>query len=135
MATITYSETLEVTRCWCGIGLAVPANLLRHALDGDTSIYCPLGHAFCWKETEADRLKKAIVEKDRQLARERALLDQAKADAEYQRRQAIAHKGAATKAKKRAAKGVCPAPGCKRSFVDVARHVSTCHPDIIGAEA
>lgn len=31
MATITYTGKLETTQCWCGIGLAVPADQRRRA--------------------------------------------------------------------------------------------------------
>ena len=44
---MTYTETLEVTSCWCGIHLAVPDNLLRWARESnDNAVYCPRGHKF-----------------------------------------------------------------------------------------
>lgn len=135
MPTITYTEKLATTRCWCGIALAVPANLLDNAVNHGQQLYCPLGHTFGWNETEADRQRKKAQRLEADLARERALRDQAEAEAEHERKVAQGYKGVAAKAKKRAAKGVCPAPGCKRSFVDVARHIATCHPDLTTSEA
>ena len=40
-------------------------------------------------------------------------------------------KGHRTRLKRRLANGVCPVPGCKRSFSDHAmvRHLATVHPD------
>lgn len=130
--TITYTESLTTTRCWCGISLAIPSNLLTNCRDHNSpsSLYCPLGHTFGWHETKADRLAKELERKERLLASRQAQLDQARAEADHQAAVARGYKGAAAKAKKRAAKGVCPAPGCKRSFVDVARHVTTCHPEL-----
>jgi hypothetical protein len=128
--TITYSETLDTTRCWCGIALAVPRNLLRNAIDDGVTLYCPLGHTFGWSETKAQKLEKELERERRRLAYMTSERDQAKAEADHQTAVARGYKGAAVKAKQRAAKGVCPAPGCKRSFVDVAKHVATCHPDL-----
>lgn len=125
--TMTYSETLAVTHCWCGIALAIPENLLRHAHNDGQVVYCPLGHQFSWSETEAKRLKKRLEQEERRASSLMAQLDQEKASHR-------STKGQLTKAKKRAAKGVCPVPGCKRSFVNVARHVETQHPDFEHAE-
>lgn len=134
MPTIAYTERLSTTRCWCGIALAIPANLLDNAQSHGQVIYCPLGHQFGWDETEADRLRKRAERAEREAAQERARRDQAEAEARHQEARANGYKGAATKARKRAARGVCPASGCKRSFVDVARHVRTCHPELADTE-
>lgn len=117
--TISYTETLETTVCWCGIHMAMPTNLLRNARDHATDVWCPIGHKFGWHETEADRLKKQLESAERTAASRLAALDQ-------ERSSHSATKGQLTKARKRAANGVCPC--CSRSFVDVARHVKTKHP-------
>lgn len=127
--TMTYTETLEVTRCWCGIALAIPTNLLRHAHDDGQSVYCPLGHQFSWRETEADRLRtkleRAESQREREANRARAERD-LREDTE---RRLAAQKGATTRAKNRHAAGVCP--GCKRSFVQLRRHMEAKHPELI----
>jgi hypothetical protein len=118
--TLTYTETLEATTCWCGIHLAVPANLLRNARNnGTTGIYCPLGHQFYF-DSENEKLRKQLQRERDRAARLAAQRDQAEASAR-------AHKGAATKARKRAAAAVCPC--CKRSFVQLRRHMAAKHPD------
>jgi hypothetical protein len=125
--TIEYTEVLETTRCWCGIALAVPANLLRNAHENGTRIHCPLGHNFGWSETEADRQRKRAeaAENDRKWYRERF---QAEKDLHTDTaRRLVAQKGATTKAKKRAAAALCPC--CNRSFVQLRRHLAAKHPD------
>lgn len=125
--TLSYTETLEVTRCWCGIALAVPENLLRHAHNDGQTIYCPLGHQFSWRETEADRLKKKLntAEEQRLAAEQRASFWYD--EHEREKKSHSTTKGQLTKAKKRANNGVCQE--CHRSFPDLAEHVRSKHPD------
>ena len=118
--TISYTETLEVTKCWCGIGFAVPDNLLRHAHNDGQTIYCPLGHSVHWAETEAMRLKKRLEQEERRASSLTSQLDQERASHR-------ATKGQLTRTKKRVAHGVCPC--CKRSFTNLARHMTGQHPD------
>ena len=128
---ITYTQRLEVTTCWCGINYAVPANLLRNAMNGEVKdLYCPLGHGGGWGDTELQQARKSAQQARDALTRKQAELDQAKADTEHERRRAAAARAQTTKIRKRAAVGVCPAPSCKRSFVDMAKHVATCHPEL-----
>lgn len=122
MTTTTTTE-LETAECWCGVPLALPANLVRNARENGTSLYCPAtGHRFGWN-SENDKLRKQL---DRQRARTTAVEDQLRAA----ERTNAALRGAATKARKRAANGVCPC--CKRSFVQLARHMASQHPDFAG---
>jgi len=131
--TIEYTERLNVTRCWCGIALAIPENLYRNAHERGTHVYCPIGHEFWWFETEADRQCRRAEEAEgaARRAHERA---QAEADlrADTERRLS-AQKGATTKARKRAAAALCPC--CNRSFVQLRRHLATKHPDYNPARA
>lgn len=125
--TLSYTETLAVTTCWCGIHLAMPDNLLHNAREHGTDVYCPLGHKFGWNETLADRLQKKLDAKEAALARTRE-----RADAEHDLRQDTerrlsAQKAATTKAKRRHAAAVCPC--CNRSFVQLRRHMAAKHPD------
>lgn len=124
---ITYTETLRTTRCWCGIALAIPENLLRHAHNDGQRIYCPLGHSFSWNETEADRLRKKLEKEqaDRKWTEQRLRAERdLREDTE---RRLSAQKGATTRAKKRAAAALCPC--CNRSFVQLRRHLATKHPN------
>jgi hypothetical protein len=127
VTTLNYTETLEVTTCWCGIHLAMPTNLLRNAKEYGTDVYCPIGHKFGWDETKADRLQKKLDAAERQrdeLRRRVAAERDLRADTE---RRLTAQKAATTRARKRHAAAVCPC--CKRSFVQLRRHMAAKHPD------
>lgn len=125
--TITYTGELVIRTCWCGMSHAIPEQLndyqARQHRDGleQISIYCPLGHTYIKAgEGEAARLKRQLKAEQERAARLAAQRDQAEASAR-------AHKGAATKARKRAAAALCPC--CKRSFVQLRRHMASKHPD------
>lgn len=130
MATsITYEGTLVVVKCWCGMAHAVPEDLAdyqrRAHADGTAvpDIYCPLGHCHV-------PAGKGRAEREREL---REATEQALANSREETRIAYAEistlRAAATKARKRAARGVCPC--CHRSFVDVARHINGQHPTYV----
>ena len=123
MATMTYSETLQVTHCWCGIALAIPANLFRVAQDEGKSVYCPLGHTFSYGNTYKQQLEKAqerISDERRRHSATRDLLA-------HEERSHAATRGHLTRTKKRVSAGVCPC--CNRTFQNLARHMAGQHPD------
>ena len=135
MTTISYSTTLTKISCGvCYIPFAIPSSMQQSRAEDGARFYCPNGHSISYHDDENTRLKQRLAKQEQATARERARRDQAEAEARHQEARANGYKGAATKIKKRVAKGVCPAPGCKRSFVDVARHVATCHPELGDAE-
>jgi hypothetical protein len=120
--TLTYTGQLSVEVCWCGIHHAVPTELVemqrRQFRDGErqTDIYCPLGHMWIRAgEGQAIRLQRALDEAKTQLVATRDQLQAAEREAARQRR--------------RAAKGICPC--CKRSFVNVTRHLAGQHPNYV----
>jgi len=121
-----YAGALVVLRCWCGIQLAVPSSLReeqvrRHHDDlGAITIYCPLGHAFV---PSGERKTAALERRIENLTQRLATEQDAHRSTELSLR---AEKGAKTKLKKRIAAGVCPC--CKRSFQNLARHMSGQHP-------
>lgn len=127
---LVYSGRLATTNCWCGIHYAIPAELLSHIQqqhrDGreQSAVYCPLGHAWilsgCGKAAELEA----------QLERERARAGRLAAARDQAQASAAAYKGAATKARKRAAAAVCPC--CNRSFVQLRRHLEAKHPEYTG---
>ena len=140
-STIESCVTLEVTRCCvCGTEFAVPEVILNTARKKGGYFYCPNGHHLGWaqgvEQTELNRLK-------REKASLAGQLDQAKADAQKQRklrevaeRSATAQKSQATQARnklKRVARGTCPC--CQRSFTNLRRHMETKHPENVKAAA
>ena len=136
MTTPTYTGKLVVQDCRnCGITFGVPYTFDRDRRNDHASFTCPRGH---WQSytgpTEEQRLREQLARKNRQLVqyegaltRERQMRDQAEAEAKHQAAVARGHKGAHQRTKNRVAKGVCPC--CKRSFVNVARHMAGQHPD------
>jgi hypothetical protein len=133
MPTITYSGQLTVCICWCGMRHAIPVELdMAMSLDHKQGAFCPLGHSYVRSgKTEAEKLRDTLAEKERQLEAARATQRRLRESVEHQEARVRGYQGALAKSKKRAAKGVCPAPGCKRSFVDVAKHVATKHPSLV----
>ena len=125
--TLVYVGELTIMRCWCGIRHAVPSDLhdyQRRCFDDGRKvpdIWCPLGHTHVPADTpEHERLRASLERERNRSARLSAERDQEKASAR-------AYKGAATKAKKRAAAALCPC--CNRSFSQLARHMASQHPD------
>lgn len=121
--TIAYSGQLTTMSCWCGIHFAIPTELYTSLHQETTQKgYCPLGHLFGWSESDADRERKRRQQVEAQATH---LRDQLEAE----RRQHAATKGQLTKTRKRAAAALCPVQGCGRSFVQMARHLATKHPE------
>lgn len=127
---LTHRADLYISDCpACGIVFGIPSAMEERRRRDGKSFYCPNGHTMSWSETEADRERKAREEAEARATALRSRLDQARAEADHQHRRAVAYKGVATKAKRRAVKGMCPVPGCRRNFANVARHVANQHPD------
>jgi hypothetical protein len=129
MSTLTYSGSLTRTSCWCGIHYAVPSAFYsmieRQHRDGreQTKIYCPLGHTWEFSgEGEAERLRRQLQEAQRRAKANRDLLA-------AEERSHSATRGHLTRTKKRVANGVCPC--CNRSFVKLAAHMKTKHPEYV----
>lgn len=123
-----HTKTIEIVHIHCG-GCGVDYGLERryledHKATGD-GFNCPNGCNRCYRETTADVLKK-------QLSRERAAHDQTRADRDHKEAQRRAEKAAKTRLKKRVAAGVCPC--CKRTFVNLGRHMSGQHPEYVSDE-
>lgn len=131
----TYEQTLTfvVVACSeCGISYGLPSNYARDKRENGGTFRCPNGHLQCYGTTEVQRLEK-------QLAAERARLDQAKADANWQRKQRAATerrlsaaRGVTTRLKNRVSKGVCPY--CNRTFENLGRHMASKHPTFAASE-
>lgn len=137
--TVSFTKTLSIITCSatrCGVTFALDDEYIADRRKDHVTWYCPNGHPRHYPAKNAEEeLRDELARKERQLASERARRDQAEADARHQAAVARGTKGALARARKRAAAGVCPAPGCKRSFADVAAHVATCHPDLVAADA
>lgn len=127
-----YQDGFGVVDCSeCSIVFALTDSFIQRCTSSGKTFYCPNGHAQAWKETDAAKLRKAKEEAARTEARLRRQIDNALDNAQFERRRAAALKGHLTRARNRAAAGVCPQPGCRRSFHSLAEHVRTEHPNLI----
>jgi len=121
--TRTYQETvtLQETVCnACGITFAFPLIRYEEFRRTGKSFYCPNGHGLSFSENEEARLRK-------QLATEQEQIKQLKTELLHTRDQLEASEREFRRHKKRTANGVCPC--CKRSFVQLQRHMKTQHPE------
>ena len=128
--TLSYTGTLVITSCWCGIAMALPQDLYTYiSRDRSRSGYCPLGHQWVVGDAENDRLKREAEEAKRQARYARASRDAAYDQARAAERSAAAYKGHATRLRNRIANGVCPVSGCRRHFDNVQAHIEGQHPE------
>lgn len=120
MPQLAHVTGLVVEVCWCGTPHAISKELSEHAAKTGAAVYCPLGHTWVVRESDADKQRKRAEAAEARAASLLAQIDQEKA----------AHastKGQLTKTKKRIGKGVCPC--CNRHFTNVERHMKTQHPE------
>lgn len=123
MTTMTRTKhvTYEILECVdCGIDLVAPESFLDDRRKDGHLFYCINGHPQSYSETEEKRLRKKLDASEKRAAaldaQAAALGDQLRA-AERERKRLA----------KRAANGVCPC--CARSYVQLARHMKSKHPD------
>lgn len=138
--TLTYTGTLVIETCWCGIQHAIPKSLRDHVLqqqrDGlkQTAIYCPIGHSWIFSgKGEAEVLREENERLQRVAASRQESLKIAREQRDTAQRSNTALKGVVTRTKRKAAHALCPVEGCGRSFVQVQRHLSSQHPDWVKA--
>lgn len=123
MTTQTYVATLQTIECYsCHMVFGITREFYQDRLDRrPESFWCPAGHRQHFiGDTD-------LAKAEQSLARERARTDQLRAERDHLAATVRAEKGAKTKLKKRIAAGICPC--CKRSFVDLGRHMAGQHPE------
>lgn len=126
MATVRTTLVVEEC-CRCGTVFAFADELRQKCLDdrgpNGRQFYCPNGHAQHYTgATAAQRLERELS-----WSRDRAArIERERDHAEARRRGQL---GANTRLKKRVANGVCPC--CKRTFKDLARHMTGQHPEFV----
>lgn len=103
----------------CGIQFALTLDLKNKRLQDGKGFYCPNGHLQFYQDNENARLKKQLEQKQKDVEWIRAQRDRAE-------RQTSAARGLVTKIKNKIANGVCPC--CKRSFINLHRHMKHMHP-------
>lgn len=111
----------------CGVAYCVSEGFDRARQADKKTFYCPWGHGQSYKESETDRLRKALETQKQQNAMWAATANEQRERAEAAERSASAQRGVVTRLKNRASKGLCPC--CNRSFVNLHRHMAGQHPD------
>lgn len=133
MSTMTITERLTITHCGvCQVRFAMPESMWERCHERGDWFWCPNGHKIHYTDSENAQLERERAALQRRLESARQDVATEQSRRQHAEHRARAFKGVATKVRKRAAHGVCPAPGCKRSFANVARHVERMHPDFIG---
>lgn len=126
-------EDLVKVRCGaCGCAFGLTQFLYNKRREDKETFYCPNGHPRAFVESEADKLRR---ERDR-LAQQIAYRDdQIKRQCELREaaeRRLSATRGVVTRIRNRIGNGVCPC--CNRTFHNLARHMSTQHPQFRAEE-
>lgn len=121
MPTITETITLTTTTCIvCGITFAMPSWFMEARRKDHKALFCPNGHNLAFGDGPIEDLQKRLGYAQAALENERKQHDST-------RKALTGAKGQLTKAKKRAIAGACPC--CNRTFVQLARHMATKHPE------
>lgn len=123
MAYTIEGEQFEMVQCTCAVRYLIPSILNQQAKNrrgpapGKHSIHCPNGHSWYYTgESDADKMRR---ERDRAVQKQARLAEE------------IASKEREIKRiKKRSAAGVCSC--CNRTFTNMARHMKTKHPELLG---
>jgi hypothetical protein len=132
MSTMTYTGTLVVCSCWCGIQCAVPRGLYdqrmrEKELTGKSkAIWCPIGHEFIYTGESRDQ---RVARLERQLANTDEDLRAARARLSIQKAQTTKARNKLKATERRVAHGVCPC--CQRSFKQLRRHMEGQHPTFV----
>lgn len=123
------TESFVIEECSdCHVAFALSSSFNRERRESKTRFYCPNGHSLHYHgKTEAEKALEETERLRRNLESSRSQTAFWRTEQEREKRQHAATKGQLTKTKKRAAGGACPC--CNRSFVDVARHMKSKHPD------
>ncbi len=116
------SSYTVVTCCSCGVHFGMPQLLQQHRLNDGGCFYCPNGHPQGYTEPRVKAL-------ERQVQAERRLRDQAEAAAREAKKEAGVERAKAARLRKRVGHGTCPC--CKRTFRQLARHMSHKHPEYV----
>lgn len=127
--TITYTTT---SCCVCGVLFALTSEYENARRRDHKDFYCPNGHPLAFNgPSEAEKRAQRAEEEAERFRRER---DAETVRAEFwakehkaTKQELTTTKGQLTKTKKRLAGGVCPC--CNRSFVSLAKHMASQHPD------
>lgn len=115
----TYTEFSVETCCTCGTMFAMTKDYRSNRLNNGGSFYCPNGHSMSYTKPRVKELEEELEAKRKELTaakcdllKEKNLRDQLQKNHD-----------------RLVKKGVCPC--CRRSFLNLKRHIKTKHPEYI----
>lgn len=117
----------EISCATCSLHFAFDVDLYNRRKDDGRSFYCPNGHSNVFRDSEIDKIKKQLENANKRLGWAETSAESARRRAIEAERSRAAFKGQLTRTRNRIAHGVCPC--CKRTFANVASHMSSKHPD------
>lgn len=128
MSTTTYTGTLTVCECAnCHTDFGMTPRMNRDRRDDHKTFYCPAGHQNYYpQQSDEEKLRAQLAREEGRVAAERVRRQNAEDRLAAVRRSRSAVQGHLTRARKRAAAGVCPC--CNRSFKQVRDHMRGQHP-------
>jgi chromosome segregation ATPase len=128
-AAITIEIALEHITCAnCGMVFTFDGDLLEKRRRDHQTFYCPSGHHNYFPgESDLEQLERKLKEAQLEIKRAEYRAQSAQLERKEAQQQLSATRGQMTKLKKRIANGVCPC--CRRSFVNMQRHMTTKHPE------
>lgn len=114
----------------CGGWFGVDEELRQHFVRNHTAFYCPNGHSNVYNgETAEEKAKKELAQAEKRLTWYSDRLDAERREREAAENSLRTTKGHLTRAKNRAAAGVCI--HCNRTFQALAKHMQTKHAEEI----
>lgn len=128
--TITTALTFFIEECCvCGIPFGMTQDYKDERVADKKTFYCPNGHDQCYlgksKDAQIAELKTKVAAAQSQVEGERHARQLAEKRAERQKSERL-------RIERRTQNGVCPY--CNHTFVNMARHMHTKHPDAAHAE-
>ena len=114
-----FEQTVYFAECWCGMPIALTRDMLRWYDENSYKIYCAHGHSCSLKRSQVTDLQEEL-----KVAQQKTTeAETGKFNAEQTRDAALKEK---QRLLKRSSNGVCP--HCRRSFVNLHRHMTGQHP-------
>jgi chromosome segregation ATPase len=111
----------------CGVHYGIDAAVYARRQQTGENFFCTNGHSLVVTESELDRLRKQLASAQGNLSYYRERNEDRRKENERLTHQLRAQKAAKTRLMRRVTNGVCAL--CNRSFSNVQRHMTTCHPD------
>lgn len=108
----------------CGIEFGVPDHFYKERKENGTGWCCPNGHNRVFRESDVTKLERErniLKQQNARLADEAAAAISAREKSERESK----------RLKKRISAGTCPC--CNRTFSNMAAHMKTQHPELLGA--